>query len=139
MFVNLSSRSNSFFTPIVEFIKQQRQIQTLISYIALGTLCAGTVYWIWSYFWQNRRVQKEMDDDLLDLFESAIPNFSKEDAFYQSGEIQPKVQESPRSKQKKTFDQDSISLDEFDDFNEYGIEEGKFNELEIDEYLKELM
>lgn len=113
MLVNLSSRSHSFFIPIVEFIKQS-QLRMVVNYIVLGVLCAGTAYWVWSHFWQNRRVQKETDEDLFDLFESRIPHFSKDEKsskFHYSEDVQPKRKynfEESKEKKKESLEQDQF-------------------------------
>lgn len=54
MFVHLSSAS--FFSSTIELIKRDR-LQVVVNYIAVGILFAGISYFIWSYFWHNRRVE----------------------------------------------------------------------------------
>jgi hypothetical protein len=148
----------------------------MVNWLALGVLCVGTTYWIWSHFWQNRSVERETDDDLLSIFESAIPQFSKkengsylekmqskekqsfkgkkhspkEDSFFQEMAVEetkfsfspkkerttPTILHQPAEKSSSS-DQDPISLEEFEDFPEFDIID--FNELEVDDYLKELL
>lgn len=138
MFVNLSSAS-LFSSCSIEFIKQDR-LKVVVSYIALGILCVGAIYWIFSHFWQNRPVKRGGAPRLASLFESTKPLPAKDRELVRRAPLDmQKERGSELSAKKETLKKDSSVSDSKQDLEHSSQRDMKNDEgnvrREVDEYL----